>query len=204
MTSDYVNILPFPNLEWVAMKTAAFALVIALGAVPAVAAAQVGSASPAQASSNPVADALRANERRMATNLVAAIDAFPADKFAYKPTAAQMTVGEIAVHLVEGNDMLCSAVGGTPAPQRPAIAATAPKEQLVARLRESFQFCETALAGVTDARMGEMVPSFGGRQASRGSMVLVTVGDWADHYSQLANYLRLNGILPPTARGRGM
>jgi hypothetical protein len=26
------------------------------------------------------------------------------------------------------------------------------------------------------------------------------VDDWADHYSQLANYLRLNGILPPTAR----
>jgi len=29
---------------------------------------------------------------------------------------------------------------------------------------------------------------------------LLTTGDWADHYSQMANYLRLNGILPPTAK----
>jgi uncharacterized damage-inducible protein DinB len=185
------------------MRTTAFALAVALGAVPAVAAAQMGSAAPAQ-SSNPVSDALRANARRMATNIIAAVDDFPADKFSYKPTAGQRTVGEVAVHLAEGNDMFCAAVGGTAAPQRTAIAATAPKDQLVARLRETFQFCETALAGVTDARMGEMVPSFGGRQATRATMVLVTVGDWADHYSQLANYLRLNDILPPTARGRGM
>jgi DinB superfamily len=186
------------------MKTSAFALAIALGVVPAVAAAQASSMSQSPSSSNPVSDAMRANERRMATNLVAAIELFPADKFVYKPTAGQMTVGEIAVHLIEGNDMLCSTVGGTTAPQRAALTATAPKDQLVARLRETFQYCETALAGLTDAKMGDMVPSFGGRQATRGSMVLVTVGDWADHYSQLANYLRLNNMLPPTARGRGM
>ena len=30
--------------------------------------------------------------------------------------------------------------------------------------------------------------------------MFVTVGDWADHYSQSANYLRLNGLLPPTAK----
>jgi hypothetical protein len=32
--------------------------------------------------------------------------------------------------------------------------------------------------------------------------MFITVGDWADHYSQEANYLRLNGILPPTAQPR--
>jgi len=32
--------------------------------------------------------------------------------------------------------------------------------------------------------------------------MMITVGDWADHYSQEANYLRLNGVLPPTARPR--
>jgi hypothetical protein len=31
-------------------------------------------------------------------------------------------------------------------------------------------------------------------------MVLEMQEDWADHYSQLANYMRLNGLLPPTAR----
>ena len=32
-------------------------------------------------------------------------------------------------------------------------------------------------------------------------LMTVTTADWADHYSQLAIYLRLNGVLPPTARG---
>jgi hypothetical protein len=31
----------------------------------------------------------------------------------------------------------------------------------------------------------------------------VATGDWADHYSQTAIYLRMNGQLPPTAKRRG-
>ena len=173
------------------MKTPAVALAAVLVALPALAAAQ-----------NPVSDALRATEQRQARNLVAAADLFPADKYVYKPTEAQMSVGDIVVHLIEGNDQLCSGLGGTPAPRRAALAAGAPKDQLVARLRETFQSCETALAGVTDAKMNDQVPFFGGRQTTRATLLLATVADWADHYSQLAIYLRLNNILPPTARPR--
>jgi hypothetical protein len=180
------------------MKTPAFVLAVALGVLPSIAAAQMAASAPA--SPNPVSDALRSNEQRMARNLVAAMDLFPADKYVYKPTDAQMTVGAIAVHLIEGNDMLCSTVGGTTAPHRDALTATSPKERLMAQLRESFQYCETALAGLADAKMADQVPSFGGRQASRAQMALITVGDWYDHYSQLANYLRLNNLVPPTAQ----
>ena len=41
-----------------------------------------------------------------------------------------------------------------------------------------------------------------GMNLTRAAAVLITVGDWADHYSQEANYLRLNGVLPPTAQRR--
>jgi hypothetical protein len=40
------------------------------------------------------------------------------------------------------------------------------------------------------------------RTVTRASMVLGHVVDMADHYSQLANYMRLNDILPPTALPR--
>ncbi len=195
------------------MKSPAVALAVALGLLPTVAVAQMSmsSSSPARPASasaaanpsaNPVSDAIRSDEQRMARELVGAMETFPADKYGYKPTEAQMTVGAIAVHLIEGNDRLCSTVGGTAAPQRTALTATAPKEQLVAQLRESFQYCETALAGLADGKLGDQVPSFGGRQDTRAMMALITVGDWADHYSQLANYLRLNNLLPPTAQRR--
>jgi hypothetical protein len=35
---------------------------------------------------------------------------------------------------------------------------------------------------------------------SRAGLMTIATGDWADHYSQAAIYLRLNGLLPPTAK----
>jgi uncharacterized damage-inducible protein DinB len=184
------------------MRASAYALAAALCAVPALATAQ-GMNGMSSHSANPVADALRGMEHRYAQNLTGALEAFPADKYGYKPTDAQMTVGQIAVHLAEGNDSFCATLGGVAAPHRSKVSDSDTKDALMARLRETFQFCETALASATDAKAGEEVPFFGGRKTSWANLAMVTVGDWADHYSQLANYLRLNNLLPPTAR-RGM
>jgi uncharacterized damage-inducible protein DinB len=163
----------------------------ALTLIPAIAAAQT---------SNPVSDAFRDNARTAAKNLVAAAEEFPADKFGFKPTAAQMSFADIVVHLAQGNDYLCGSIGGAKAPTRTKIAATDSKDALLARLRETFAFCDQALASVSDATLGEQLPFFGGRKMSRAAVMTITTGDWADHYSQSAIYLRLNGLLPPTAK----
>jgi len=174
------------------MRASAYALAAALCAVPALVAAQ-----------NPVSDGYRATEERQARWITAAVEMFPADKFHYSPTPEQMSVAAVAVHLVEeGNYMLCSRVSGTPEPQRTRVDTTASKETLVAALGASFDFCKTSAAGLTDAQLGDSVPSFGSRKTTRANMLLITVGDWADHYSQLANYLRLNNMVPPSAQPR--
>jgi uncharacterized damage-inducible protein DinB len=167
---------------------------VALALLPRFSAAQQAS---------PVSDAFRDYAKSSAKNLIAAADAFPADKYSYKPTPAQMSVGDIVVHLSQGNDYLCGTIGGTKAPDRTKIAATDSKESLMARLRETFAFCDQALASLTDAGLGEELPFFGGRKMTRAAVMTLTTGDWADHYSQYANYLRLNGMLPPTARRQG-
>jgi uncharacterized damage-inducible protein DinB len=154
----------------------------------------------ATAQANPVADAFRDNAKSAAKNLIAAADEFPADKYSYKPTPSQMSVGDIVVHLIQGNDYLCGSIGGLKAPERAKIATTDGKDALMARLRETFAFCDQALAPLTDASLGEQLPFFGGRKMSRAAVMTLTTGDWADHYSQYANYLRLNGMVPPTAK----
>jgi hypothetical protein len=154
----------------------------------------------AQSATAPVSDALRSIEQRSAKNLVAAAETFPADKFSFKPTPAQMSVGDVMVHLSGGNDYLCSTISGTPAPKRTELVGGAPKDQLIARLKESFQFCESALAKVNDADLGAKVPFFGNREVTRAQAMFAAAEDWGDHYSQLATYLRLNGLLPPTAK----
>jgi DinB superfamily len=151
-------------------------------------------------SASPVADALRANRERAATNLLAGAEEMPAGKYGFKPTPAQMSFGDILVHLSGGNDYLCSTIAGTAAPKRPEIKVAAGKEKLIARLRESFEYCETTLAKVDDSQLSRQVPWFGNRQVTEAHAILATAEDWGDHYSQMAIYLRLNGLLPPTAK----
>jgi hypothetical protein len=149
---------------------------------------------------SPVSDALRSTEQRAGRNLVAAAEEMPAGKYGFKPTPAQMSFGEVIAHLNEGNDYLCSKIGGVEPPKRAELAKGAPKEKLVGRLRETFEFCETALGKVDDSKLDGKVPFFGGRDVTRAQAMFATAEDWADHYSQLAIYLRLNGLLPPTAK----
>jgi hypothetical protein len=85
-------------------------------------------------------------------------------------------------------------------PDADKFAGTDSKDKLVAGLKASFKFCETALGQIQDAQLGDSVEFFGGRKVTKGMAGLITVADWADHYSQMAIYLRLNGLLPPTAK----
>ena len=172
------------------MKASLFLSAIAVCWFSAVAAAQDA----------PVSDALRASAERFGKNLTAAAEEMPAGKYGYKPTKAQMSFGDVIAHLGEGNDYLCGKIGETDAPKRAEVKGSAGKDRLVARLKESFDFCQSALAKADDSNLSAKVPFFGGREVSRAQIMFITAEDWADHYSQLANYLRLNGLLPPTAK----
>jgi hypothetical protein len=183
------------------MQTRAYVTMIALAVLPQALAAQAPAATPAP-TANPVATALRNMEQRYARILVAAAEAMPADKYNYRPTPAQMSFAQIQVHLAnEGNDVLCGKTAGVEVPPRAAVDTTATKEQLIARLKETFQFCEQVFANMDDSKLGDPVSMFG-MNLTRAAAAFITVGDWADHYSQEAIYLRLNGILPPTAQRR--
>ena len=150
---------------------------------------------------NPVSNGIRAVAQRQTKSIMEAAEAMPADKYGYKPTPAQMSFGDVVAHLIrEGNNYLCSAASGMKEPDVDKFAGTDSKEKLVAGLKASFQFCETALAGVQDAQLGDSIQFFGGHKVTKGMAGLITVADWADHYSQMAIYLRLNGLLPPTAK----
>lgn len=149
----------------------------------------------------PVAQAFRDNAGQEAKNLIAAAELMPADKYSYKPTPAQMTFGAVVDHLAGGNDYFCGLLGGVKPPTRTKVEATAPKDALVARLKETFAFCDEALAKLDDSKLSEMLTlSFMPKPVTRAALMTITTADWADHYSQSAIYLRLNGILPPTAK----
>ena len=153
-------------------------------------------------SANPVSDAVRQVLLTQSKNLIGAAELMPADKYGYHPTDAQMTFGKLVVHIVQTNTAICSAIGGsTPAADVFKLAETEPKDALVAAIKQSFTFCTEALTKVTDAQLGEEVSMMGRRTGQSRAAALITIAnDWADHYSTAASYLRLNGILPPSAQ----
>jgi DinB superfamily len=164
---------------------------LALLVLTAAAAAQV---------KNPVTTALRDTLPGRQKNTVAAVEAMPADKFSYKPSADQMTFGHLVTHMIESNDSFCSKAAAIPPPKVEEAKETDQKDKLVAALKASFDFCDNALGKMEDSKLGEMTEGFGGQQFSRARFALILAGSWADHYAETAMYLRLNGILPPTAK----
>ena len=139
--------------------------------------------------------------------LVAALDSIPAAKYGFSPTPAQQTVGYIAQHLEDANFGLCSALG-RPDPRAAAewrisdsVRAKWPKDTLVARLRASIVFCTAAIAQLNDARIGEVATMQvdSGRTVLPARVLLAFTTDLAEHYAQLATYMRQLGLVPPSS-----
>jgi hypothetical protein len=177
--------------------------------LPAGVAAQQPAGQPV---TNPITTAFRGRITGLHRILAQAFDSIPADKFSYKPTPAQQTIGYIAQHLANDNYFFCNSFGemkgsrpqeDTTTPD--SVKATWPKDKLVSKLKESFTFCANALNQLDDTKIAEVFSEPAGantRQVIRAGRVLGHAMDMADHYSQLANYMRLNNILPPTALPR--
>lgn len=157
----------------------------------------------AQEPLGPLAAALRQTLARYTQNMPGAADLMPAEKFGFKPTPAQLSFGDIIAHEAESNETLCGAIaGGAQTPSESAAGAAAPKADLVARLKKSFDYCGTVIAQLKEPTLGDSVPFFGGRKVTRARAIIALAQDWSDHYAQASMYLRLNGVLPPSARPR--
>ena len=177
-------------------------------ALPVSLLAQTPSGPPA----NPVLSVFTQRINGLERNIAQAFDSIPERLFSYKQTPAQLSFGYIAQHLANDNYFFCEAYGDMKG-SRPAeetstpdsVKATWPKDKLVASLKASFAFCQSAHAQLTDAKLAETFEVTAGgqtRQVVRTARVLGHALDLSDHYSQLANYMRLNNILPPTALPR--
>ncbi len=128
------------------------------------------------------------------SRIVAALKAIPAGRYDYRPMPTQQTIGYIAQHLENGNYELCETFGDLKHSRtaKDSLADTVkarwPKDTLVARVEASLVFCDSAIESAGPLRAGVLITN-----------LLNFETDLADHYSQLSGYMRMLGMVPPSA-----
>lgn len=181
-------------------------IAILLAACPLVgfaqgAAPQAATQLTATPAANPVSDTLRQLVARYTKNMVGAAQAMPPDKYDYKPTPGQISFGQLVAHIAQSNMGLCARISGSPAPQQTPVTPTDGKDKLVAAIQASFDYCSEVLTKADDSNLGANVGS-ANRPTTKAATMITLACDWFDHYSAQAAYLRMNGILPPSAQPR--
>jgi len=180
------------------MKLAITLLLTAASLASAQAPAAAPTPEPPAAIANPVVWSANEIYTRQAKFILAAAEEMPADKYTFKPSADQWTFAKILSHVAASNGSVCGSLSDKPAPDATKVPETAPKADLVAAVKASIDFCDAAMASLTDAKLADPIP-FRRATLPRARAIVEIVADLEDHYSQLAAYLRANGMLPPSA-----
>jgi len=180
------------------MKALAVLLFSTLAASPALT-AQAPTPPPPVVTSNPVVWSANQIYERQSKYMVAAAEEMPAEKYGYHPTPDQWSFAKIISHVAGSNGGVCGLLSDQPAPAAVKVAETATKPELVAAVKASFAFCDTVIANLHDDKLGDTITYFRGARVPRARALIELTDDLEDHYSQMAAYLRLNGMLPPSA-----
>jgi hypothetical protein len=128
-------------------------------------------------------------------NLEEGADAMPAEKYSFRLTEGQMTFAEWLIHAIQRNYRDCAVLRGESTPDLEKQAASLKgKPEVFKALKDSFVYCEQALAQTTDQKAGsspEMAYAF---------LHLVVHNN--EIYGNIVGYLRVSGILPPSTARR--
>jgi len=139
-------------------------------------------------------------------------EAMPAEKYDFAPTAGEFkgvrTFAEQLTHLAADNYLLGAGILGEKAPgglgkdeRGPASIRTKP--EVLTYLKASFAYMHRAAAAIDDRNSPiptpEISPWPDGTATRLGLAIEDCVHTW-DHYGQLVEYLRMNGIVPPASR----
>ena len=146
--------------------------------------------------------------------IMGAVNAMPADKFSFAPSAAIFkpeqkvdylspndkgvrTFGQMVAHIAQANYYFFGITwGAKPDADVKAMGDLTSKEDTVKALAGSFAYAHKQLATLTAANAFASLKD----DNTRTSMAAFGIAHMCDHYGQLAEYLRMNGIVPPASQ----
>ncbi len=197
------------------IRTLAIGTVLGIGSLAV--AAQAGSADNGQQAAETNATPSQALDSELTLieqEMMGAVKAMPAEKFSFAPSAAIFvpaqttefqgvrTFAQQATHVAQANYFFYGVVSGLkPDVDVRAIAKLTNKEDIVAALAGSFSFAHKAIATLTPANAFEVVKTPEPGLQTRATLAAFGIAHANDHYGQIVEYLRMNGIVPPASAG---
>jgi len=169
-------------------------------------------AGPSAGAIAPPAKAIESQLDQVEEQMMGLVKAMPAEKFAFAPSAAIFvpseptkfagvrTFAQQATHVAEANYFFYATVSGLKPDVDPSgIEKLTGKEDVVRVLAGSFAFAHRAIATITPANAWEVIQSSEPGFQTRATLAQFGVSHAFDHYGQMVEYLRMNGIVPPAS-----
>jgi uncharacterized damage-inducible protein DinB len=164
----------------------------------------------AESSELTIARVLRASVTHANRMMFAMAMAMPEDKYGFAPTNGEFkgvrNFGQQIKHVAAANFVYAAAILGEKPPvdvgeNEDGPAALKTKAETIQYMKHSFAYVQKAVATVSEKNVITPFKNpFGEGQATRLSMVIFIVGHCDDHYGQLDQYLRMNGLETPAGR----
>jgi uncharacterized damage-inducible protein DinB len=143
------------------------------------------------------------------SELVPAAEAMPEDKYGFAPTNGEFkdvrTFAQQVKHVAAVNYIVGATILGEKPPvdtgEEKGPDSVKTKADILKFLKDSFAYAHKAVASINDANSLEPIKNpFAKESATRLGMATVFAWHGFDHYGQMVEYLRMNGIVPPASR----
>lgn len=143
---------------------------------------------------------------------VPAADAMPEDKYSFAPTNGEFkgvrTFAQQVKHVAAVNYLIGAAIleekppvelGGENGPD-----SITSKADIMKFTKDSFAYLHKALSSINEKNQTDLIKSpFGQGKVTRLGIATLALWHPFDHYGQMVEYLRMNGIIPPASRPSG-
>ena len=141
------------------------------------------------------------------SKFLALAEAFPADKYSWRPGEGVRSVGEAFMHVASEFYVYAPmAYGAARSPVIPRgqdsfkkFESMSTKDDVLKHLKEGFAYAKQSITGIDDAQLTGSRKLFGGDHTIIETSFAMT-DDLHEHLGQLIAYARMNGIVPPWSR----
>ena len=151
-----------------------------------------------QSSDNPFSAINKHGYERTKGILLRSAEKMPEENYSFKPVDTVRSYGQIIGHLADAQYLFCSTASGEKNPDLKIEKTKTSKADLVAALKDGFEYCDKVYDAATDAA-GTQTVKFFGTDVPKFAVLSINIGHNMEHYGNLVTYMRIKGIVPPTS-----